>query len=165
MWNNISFCCVIYAAASSFPIKGLHNVKKDHFVVTDNIIIKKHQNRNIITKWNNLIVHCNPDLQNPYTARNRPKSKPFFGNLHLHPSSESSDCKPAKPTLTDALVINSNKCRFKQQVLRQDNRTLIGSRLLSSLIVTCRVSGWGVCLNDASTCAPSRVNWARGSGK
>ncbi len=32
-------------------------------------------------------------------------------------------------------------CRFKRQVLRQDNWTLIGSRLHSSQIATCRVSG------------------------
>ncbi len=37
----------------------------------------------------------------------------------------------------------------------QDNRTLIGSRLHSSEIVTCRVSG-EVCLNDVRE--PSRVH-------
>ncbi len=48
-----------------------------------------------------LIVLCEEQI---VLVRNRCKSKPLFGDLHLHPSSEST----TKPRLTDALVTNSN---------------------------------------------------------
>ncbi len=42
------------------------------------IELYKHQNRNIITKWNNLFMRCNPDLQNPYDCEEQTQIQAFI---------------------------------------------------------------------------------------
>ncbi len=51
------------------------------------------------------------------TARNRPKSKPSFGDLHLHPEQRVQRPLTAKPALADWPACYEFKCcRFKLQV-------------------------------------------------
>ncbi len=91
---------------------------------------------------------CNPNLLNPYDCEEQTQIQAFI----RWPSSPSRAVSPAnvnsKACADWRNLYKFKFCRFKRQVLRQANRTLISSRLHSSQIATCRVSG-EVCLNDA----------------
>ncbi len=101
-------------------------------------------------------MRCNPDLQNPYDCEEQTQIQAFIRR-------SSSPSRAASPATVNSKAradwrrapYEFKCCRFKRQVLRQNNRTLIGSRLHSSQIATCRVFWWGVCLKDASMRAPS----------
>ncbi len=72
-------------------------------------------------------LYCNSDLQNPYDCEKQTQIQAFIQR-------SSSPSQAASPVTVNnkalASVLYEFKCfRFKRQVLRQDDRTLIGSRL------------------------------------
>ncbi len=97
-------------------------------------------------------MRCNPDLQNPYDCEEQTQIQAFI-RQSSSPSRAASPATVNSKARADWRVRYEFKCcRFKRQVLRQNNRTLIGSRLHSSQIATCRVSG-EVCVWKMQACA------------
>ncbi len=80
-------------------------------------------------------------IQNLQTARNKPKSKPLFGDLHLHPEQQIQRPYKQSPRWLTTRSFWIQMLPLQTTGLWQENRTLIGSRLHSSQIATCRVSG------------------------
>ncbi len=86
-------------------------------------------------------MRCNPNLQNPYDCEEQTQIQAFIWRSSS-PSRAASPATVNHKARADWRVRYEFKCcRFKRQVLRHDNRTLIGSCLHSSQIATCRVSG------------------------
>ncbi len=85
-------------------------------------------------------MRCNPDLQNPYDCEEQTQIQAFIRLSSSRAASPATVNSKARADWRRA-PYEFKCCRFKRQVLRQNNRTLIGSRLHSSQIATCRVSG------------------------
>ncbi len=99
--------------------------------VTDNRTIKKTPK----PQHNYDMKQCELCAVIHTTVRNRPKSKPSFGDLHLPSRAASYPATVNGKACANYELISRYElkcCRFKLHVLWQDNRTLIGSRLDSS---------------------------------
>ncbi len=97
-------------------------------------------------------MRCNPDLQNPYDCEEQTQIQAFIRQSSSRAASPATVNSKARADWRARYEFKC--CRFKRQVLRQNNRTLIGSRLHSSQIATCRVSG-EVCVWKMQARAPS----------
>ncbi len=86
-------------------------------------------------------MRCNPDLQNPYDCEEQTQIQAFIRRSSSPSRAVQAVAVNSKARADWRARYEFKCCRFKRQVLRQNNRTLIGSHLHSSQIVTCRVSG------------------------